>query len=268
MGFGPRDDIRNFNGDDYVGKLATLELGRIQNGRQQCDLVSISGVMKKGMWQSPFAGCFDWIPRQYGKKEGDRLRRRIKKVELIEHANGGRSTTNRAKTYAEFFDEERKQMVQAMWGGGLMARIMRGGGDPDRADLIITFKDFKLENTCWDFVAPEEWYSEMHADDYRFQFEAGFYANAEEAIERFTDKPHDDLFGERYFPVIVFPFSKENIRLARDIGGWAKACSKPIATGEHVVVGTRCKPSEFAGVIERTYENGGQVAKAMDWNWD
>lgn len=91
------------------------------------------------------------------------------------------------------------------------------------------------------------------------------FTTAEEAVKFFSDKPQDDLFGTRYFPVVVFP---ENIQAdVRRIVDYAKGCSKPIVTCGNIIFGTRCKPSEFVEVINMTYQAGGKVARALEFDW-
>jgi len=258
--FEPSKEIREFNGRDHIGKVITFECEHVNNGSQY-----IRSKSAKKWSNDPLHFLSGWVKKIIGAEKST-FKRKIVNVQMIEHMNGGRSSNERHQSYAEFFNEDRKRRVRAMWTGGLEGRLSGAGGDADQADLIVTFKDFELDSHCYSLRAPEEWYSELHADNQKFKFESGFYADAAEATKFFADKPVDDLFGERYFPVLVFP--ETALQMARDIATHAKACSKPIVTNGRAILGTRCKPYEYPEVIARTYEHGGQVARGLCWDWD
>lgn len=266
--FKPDVEIREFKGDDFVGKVVSLSLGRLQNDKQ---MVSIKSGMPEYLY-SPFA----WV-KPLGE-EGQTIRRKIQNVFVMEAMNGGRSDTRKYDSYWDYFNPEKKKEIQQYWHTDLMVRIfVRHGGDPDRADIVFDFGDFEISDHCWDMVAPEEWYSEQFAKDPRFRFERGFYESAEETMTFFRDKPHNDIFGERYFPVIVFPRTTRQEKVFKDkkddidfrgIAMIGKAWSKPIMTERYVVFGVRCKPYQLPEVVEETYKVGGFVARAQEWNWD
>ena len=90
--------------------------------------------------------------------------------------------------------------------------------------------------------------------------------DAEEIEGGESQKNHDDIFGERYFPVLVFPVSTPRDKVNGII--WRpKVTSDPILVGDFVVYGTRCKPHEYQEVIEGTYEAGGKVPIGVEWSW-
>ena len=251
--FLPTKEIRNFSAKDFIGKFFEIDLREISEDKK------LQWVIVRG----DVGGC-GWVPFQ-GKKDA-KIKRQVQDAYIMEHQNGGRSDHDHYDSYKAYFNDEKKEIVKEFWKRGLMGRLSRSGGDPDEISLILVFKDFKIENNLYEYHAPEEWYSEMHQDNPKFKFKRGFYETAEEAIKFFADKPNDDLFGERYFPVVVFPKKiKCNVR---DIVCFAKGYSKPIIVDDRIIYGTRCKPSEYQSVIQQTYDSGGKVAKAMQWDWD
>jgi hypothetical protein len=256
--FTPDEKMRSFKGSDFVGKTVTVKLQHKQNGQQYV------GVRDPIFRDCGIYGVSGWV-KELGD-ENTEITREIKAIWLMESMNGGRRDYRRYDSYWSYFNDNKKKEVFAYWSGGMMGKLMRGGGNPDRANIVAVFDDFEVDDHCGDFDAPEEWYSELHKDKPQFKFERGFYKDAAEAVMFFKDRPHDDLFGERYFPVVVFPKDTEvDVRM---IVNAAKSCSQPIMTDQYLIFGTRCKSYEYAGVIEDTYKNGGQIARAMDWDWD
>lgn len=251
--FLPTKEIRDFNTKDFIGKFAEIKLCEISKDEKQ-QWAIVTGEH----------GGYGWIPVQ-GKKDTT-IKRKIQDAYIMEAQNGGRSDYKQYYSYKEYFSDWKKEIVQGFWKCDILGRICRGGGNPDEISLVLVFKEFKIENHLYEYHAPEEWYSEMHQKNSRFKFKQGFYNDAEEAIKAFADKPNDDMFGERYFPVLVFPRNLTcNIR---DIVYYAKGHSKPIVIDTNVIFGTRCKLCEYASIIAETYKAGGKVAKDMQWDWD
>lgn len=254
--FEPPKEIRDFECDALVGKMVGIQLGHLSDDKKS-QYVHIQDIL--GL---DFTSLHGWIPTL--GKEKTTVRRKIKGAYLMERRNGGRSDHGHYTSYWDYFNKAKKEDVIKFWRGGLLSRLGRGGGDLDECDLILEFEGFKIEDHIYGMVAPEEWYSEMHRDS--FKFEKGFYKDADEAAHFFSDRSHDDIFGERYFPVIVFP---KNTKVdVRSIAHWAKAWSKPVVTAKHIVFGLRCKPGEYAGIINETYKNGGWVARSKEWDWE
>jgi len=263
--FSPSKKIREFDISSFIGKTVEIKLKHMNNSKTD-QFCGIETKLTEDVEFYDFIMISGWMGKIFGK-EGDIIERKIIDVYLIEHMNGGRSDYRKGSSYTDFFDDQRKREVHKFWKGGIIGRMIgRGGGDADQADIVFVFKDFKIEESCWSYTAPEEWYSELHQDKSRFSFPKGFYKNADEAIHFFSDKPNDDMFGERYFPVVVFPIESE--AKIRSIIGNAKSHSKAIVTKKHIIFGTRCKPDEYGYVISQTYENGGQVPRAQVWDWD
>lgn len=262
--FKPSREIREFDCRKLIGKTTTITLGHLSDDKKQqyaSVKVFLAYLKKSRMFINNFE-IHDWAPT-LGKEKAI-VKRKIKDAYLLEHQNGGRGDHQHYPSYKDYFNKSKKEEVLKSWRGGLLAKIGSGSGDVDRCDLVLEFEGFKVEDHIWDMVAPEEWYSEIHRN--LFKFEKGFYKDADEAIHFFSDRPHDDLFGERYFPVIVF--SKNIVVDVRSIAQWAKAWSKPIVTGKHIVFGLRCKPGEYVEIINETYKNGGWVARSKEWDWE
>ena len=252
--FEPSKEIREFDCTKLIGKIATIELCHLSDDKKD-QYVQIRYPLFD-------ISIGDWVPTL--GKEKEIIKRKIKNAYLMEATNGGRRDKKHYNSYKDYFDNSKKEEVKEYWIGGLIARMSRGGGDLDRCDIVIEFESFKVEGHIWDMIAPEEWYSELHRD--KFKFEKGFYKDADEAIHFFSDRSHDDLFGERYFPVIVFP--KDTIADVRSIANCAKSCSKPIMTNKHIIFGLRCKPHEYESIIKDTYEKSGQIARSKEWDWE
>lgn len=257
--FEPSSKTREIREDLFVGKIATIKLGHLNKDKTDQHVSAEHSIFRE--YDLYISG---WTGKVLGK-EGATLHRKITGFKLVEHKNGGRSW-GQYSSYADFFSEDRKKEVQGFWAGGLLGKMMKPGGDPDQADVIVSFGDFKIDSFCWNLDAPEEWYSDLHCDTSKFRFVDGFYGSAEEAIKVFEQKSHDDLFGTRYFPAIVFP--AEMADKAKSIARCAKSWSKPIVVNDQVIIGTRCKPYEFPDIIEQTYEEGGKVPLGVEWDWD
>jgi len=268
LGFEPSQDIRDFDGRDFVGRKVVVSL-RHQHIIGGSQYISIEGFADGGACYPARTYLCGWVDHTLGS-EGEEIECEILSVDLIEHMNGGRSNMRTASTYADFFNDEQKKSVQKRQLGGFEA-LLSGRGNPDQADLIVKLRapeldDFQIDSFAWILKAPEEWYSEVYKDDARFLFDDGFYATAEDAITVFSGKASDDLFGTRFFPLLVFPEDKGE--QAKEIGYWAKSHSRLIVTNGYAIVGTRCKPDEYAGVITQTYEQGGKVPCNRTWDWE
>jgi hypothetical protein len=254
--FKPSQKVRQFKCSDLIGKIVTISCEHLSSDKKSQYIQARS----KLLYDFGIYGVSDWVP-VLGKKDTE-VKRKIIGCCLKEAMNGGRCDNKEYSSYQDYFNKDKKEEVKKYWIGGLLERIDRGGGDADKTSLILRFKDFSLENNTWSMTAPEEWYSELH----QLEFPRGFYETSEEAIKFFGDKAHDDLFGERYFPVIVFP--KDTEANVREIAGMPKSCSKAIMTKEYIIFGTRCKSSEYTDVIDKTYKADGKVAKSKEWDWD
>lgn len=222
----------------------------------------------------------DWIHIKPTFPKDHVLKAKIVDAWLVEHMNGGRSDPRHYRTYSEFFDEKRKARCNASLLGGLLYRMTQaGGGDPDRVDLGIRVKlgsdapeglrgiMWDFEGCMWEVKAPEEWYSELFMDRMIFRCVDGFYATPEAAIEAFAQKKSDDMFGERYFPVISIDIEHPESARIREIAGHAKACSQPIVAHGRVFIGLRCKPYEYTDCINEIYKLGGAVPIGATWDW-
>lgn len=257
--FEPKSKIREIREDLFVGKMVTLKLCPSNKNKSNQYVVAQHSIFDEyGLYIS------GWVGKYLGEKDTT-IRKKITGFKLVEHRNGGR-TPGEYDSYGSFFDENRKKRVQAFWSGGMMARILTTGGDPDQADVIVRCGDLEIDSSAWAIHAPEEWYSDLHSGDPKFRFVDGFYESADNAINAFNQKSHDDIFGTRFFPVIVFPAEKASI--AKNTAQWAKGWSKPIVVNDNVAIGTRCKPDEFSKVIEDTYKNGGKVPIGVEWDWE
>lgn len=206
-----------------------------------------------------------WVQR-YAEKDTT-VELKIEDAWLVPHNNGGRDANKRAKTYAEFFNDQQRARYVGTLVGGLEARIFHSKGDADRCDILLNFEGgYTLDSMTWDIEAPGEWYSDTYNKNQAFLFQDGFFDTAEQAINHFSQQSKDDLFGTRYFPVLVFPLDTEQGKMDEVI--WRpKSHSLPILTADHIIYGTRCKSSEYVDTIDETYKAGGKVARNREWDW-
>jgi hypothetical protein len=212
----------------------------------------------------PFLDVSGWIGKVLGEKE-EVLTRTIRRASLLQASNGGRGDYRKYSSYQEYFNDERKARLTGKRAAGILGAIM-SRGDDHKADISVSFDDFEISGSCWDLTAPQEWYSEGLRHLPRFRFVDGFYADAANAVIAFQQKHHDDLFGERYFPTLVFPHETEEKKI-REIIWKPKSTTDPIMTEQWIIFGTRCKPHEYEEVIECTYAAGGKVPIGVEWDW-
>lgn len=254
--------IRSLDAKKFIGKTVSLKLQHISDDKKS-QYVRIDG---KCFNDNDLHGADGWIKQVLGKPETV-LKRKIKEFYLLESMNGGRGDSTKYTSYKKYFTTRKKDILSS-WGAGLLGKLMGRGGDPDRCDIIVVLNDgLTIEDHCvFSIEAPEEWYGELHGSNSKFKFADGFYESADKAIEIYKNKDHQDIFGERCFLVLVFPFkTKADVR---NIVWQAKTHSKFIKLGDLLIVGTRCKPDEYGGVIMDTYENGGKVPIGVEWDWD
>lgn len=251
--FLPKKEYREFNAKSIVGKMVNLKLCHFSENKKTQYINSVKCDLHVSGWVNTIGEI------------GEVIKRKVKDAYIMQHNNGGRSDYRHYDSWKDYFSESKKEKVQRYWKADLFDKINSGDGDVDTIDLIVEFKDFQLSCTMWDHSAPEEWYSEMHKK--KFSFKEGFFETAEEAKESFINKSHDDLFGERYFPVVVFNKNIDRNKMG-DVLYCAKSHSKPIETKDYIVFGTRCKPSEYSSLIAETYLLGGKVAKNKEWDWE
>jgi hypothetical protein len=256
----PADEIRSFDGRKFEGLEVQIRLGHTNDKKtdQWAAVDCIEGYPHVLLLSG-------WTGKVLGDKEGS-VARVIRSCKLIQHSNGGRSDPRRFDTYWDYFNEERKQRLARQKALGLVGKLLGTRGEDDQADIVVTFDDFEIDSMTWDFRAPQEWSSDRVKDNHRFKFVDGFYEDADRAIDAFCQKACEDLFGTRFFPVLVFPKETPQERIDEIV--WRpKVSSDPVLADEWIVFGTRCKPHEYADVIRMTYEAGGKVPIGVEWDW-
>ncbi len=264
--FEPSEEIRNFDGRKLVGREVTITLRHTNADVGKKPKVATDQYVGVGGLGKEYTSLFfsGWCGKVLGEKDTT-IKRVIRRCTLMQHSNGGRSDYREAETYREFFNEAQRKKVESRRGMGLMGAMLSRGND-DQADIVLHFDDFKVDSMSFEFRAPQEWQSEALRGDNRFKFVDGFYEDEDKAVAAFSQKASDDMFGTRYFPVLVFP--RETPKEKLDEITWRpKATSDPILVGDSIVIGTRCKPWEYKEVIQMTYAAGGRVPIGLVWNW-
>lgn len=246
-----RDKERALDLRVYEGRTVQLRLRHIIRGGQYAVLDLDDGLSVSG-----------WLPGIAGEPDGV-AERTIREMFLVQHSNGGRGYSGRAKSYAEYFNDTVKARVLAQRAGGLLGRML-SRGDADRADILVYFTDGTMIDSMQYIECPDEWYSEQFADRGALMLERGFYPDAVEALA--AQHRSDDLFGERYFPVAAFPDTVSQHDIDECI--WRpKVTADPIRVGGYVIYGTRCKSQEVAEFIEAVYQHGGAIIRGTQWDW-
>lgn len=266
----PSDEIRNFKCSDFIGKVVEIECKhKIENS--QFVSTDIDGIGVLSGWTHEFLisnkGLInDDSPEVIIGREGEKIKAEIKSIGLVESMNGGRKDKRVYYSYWEYFNEEKKEEIFDWKTSSFEDQINQEYGDIDRLDIIIQFENFAFQDLMDDFHYPYEWYSEIHGDKVKIS-KKNFFKTDEEATEYFSNLERKTLFGERYFPVIVFPVNTDD-ELILDVIWRPKVCSDPIIKGKYIIYGTRCKSYEYEEVIKETYKIGGFVVKNKEWDWD
>ena len=132
-----------------------------------------------------------------------------------------------------------------------------------------------IEDHMWEIPGHEKWEQDIMLEDQPKKFtavELDRIPTKEQAFKYF--KSSEDIFGERFFPVIVCPIpdpkTEEWEKMIRDIRDIPKSSSTAVeGTFEDkpaLFIGTRCKSYEFPDLIETAYD-GGAFAITREWDW-
>ncbi len=257
--FDPIPEVRAFDIRVLEGQETTVEYRAIRALGQSVALRE----------QKVFEYDLGGLVKVSAEPEGSTAKDKIVEAWLVGAHNGGRNFRKKAKTYAEFFDERQRKAVIGQCFHGLAGRLgYFYRGDANRADILIRLESgIEFYDSCWDLISPGEWYSE-HFEDYPgFKFEKGFYPDADVAWEEVKKDRCEGMFGERDFPVAVWPLGTP-LATIKECTWIPKACGDPIIVGENVIYGSRCVPYESGDFIDAVYKSGGRIAKGLSWSWE
>lgn len=135
--------------------------------------------------------------------------------------------------------------------------------DSPKIVLTLRIDDDKIEFISYQYdVLPEIWYTENYWNVAKTLDNYEIYLTVDEAINSLQMR--DDLFGDRYFPVIKTHL--KNKEVIQELAQYFKNCSSPLFCGNSVYFGLRSKPSELH-YLKRLYENDGFVLKNKEWDW-
>ena len=252
IAFNPKHEC-SFNKSEpktYVGSVANIHLGGedVHNIYGWCD-IDFNQIKDMPIIYGEVVDCY-----------------------MAEHMNGGRDNATRYQTVNEYFSDPlvKQRVMQHSYGD--MVDRMQYSGNPDQVDLVVVVK-FGYNNTIahfntkmYDAEPPMSWYTEKFGDLPQFKFSQGFFANSTDAIKCFDGQCEDDLFGSRYFPVVVVPMTVEK-ELVDELVYIAKGHSNFLVIDDNWVVGLRCKPDEYQDCIEKCYEIGGKVPIGVCFDW-
>lgn len=192
----------------------------------------------------------------------------VTKTVVMEHSNGGRDNNKEYSSVQEYLaDPIVKEACRHVTVGGLSARISRCG-DPNQVDFVRTFKidgyseEFTIKDSGYSNIMPQEWMNEFHANTIEGLSKCKVWDTAQQALN--NTKSTDDLFGERYFPVLKAPV--ELTSKMQSICDGFKSQSTPLTDSEFVYIGIRSKSYEI-GTINEIYEAGGWILCYQEWNW-
>jgi len=269
--FLPTAEARAFTTKNLIGMKLLVRVSDINNPRRPGELYVGVGINERSSGTGVEIFMNDWVkfPDGVVLKVNDEIEMEVTAAWLQERCNGGRANNHKYQSYAEYFNQDRASIVQKYWKQDVFSRR----GEVDKLDLTLQLSAKEQGQQCCiemcdevaELHAPEEWYSELYAPFVDLQ--KGFYRSADEAITAFSQMADDDeIFGERYFPILAFPLDHGDVD--QTIFYYTKGHSKPIVIDGVVMFGTRCKPYDYQKVITKTYEVGGKVVIGQIWDWE
>lgn len=258
--FDPSKEIRSLDSKNFIGKMVNVKLGHTEGKEKRNQYISITAPF----FHYNISYLCGWVNKYMGK-EGTSYKRKVRSFYLIERSNGGRSSSKRYSSYGEYYSDRKKEILE-YWKNS--SNIYFIEHYIDLCDIGIILSDgTHIESIAFGVRAPEEWKSEIHKNNPNFKFADGFYPSSYDAISAFSKKYRNDIFGTRFFPVLVFNSNIKNTDV-KDILWIPKSCSDAIKVGKKIVIGTRCKINEYKRVIESTYKVGGKVPVGVEWDWE
>lgn len=211
-----------------------------------------------------------WVPNLWDIKELSHDNRTHVNATLVniyymQGSNGGRSNQKRYDSIADYVaDPITKQLYLTALKSGMFDRPC---GDADKVDKIFNFTafgtKFTIQEHMYDEILPPEWYSEEFQETAVLLAKADVYPTADEAIS--NQEKRDDLFGDRFFPVVVYP--KDKLEIAKELVQEFKNWSNPLFFEDKVFFGIRAKSCEIWN-LKNVYESGGHVLINQEWDWD
>jgi hypothetical protein len=237
------------------------------NGMKHTDTSKVWAVLSCGDGDT---AAYDYISNIFGINEFDETIGKptftvnVVSVVYKQHSNGGRTNN---KDYPSIDAYVNDPITKKLYQQKLKSSFFDlSPGDPDSVDAIYTIEYngqlFNLSGTHYDIIPPD-WYSEEHQDTGKRLSKSVAYDTAEEALNSLGE-PTNDLFGQRYFPVVKC--DRANLSSVVNECENFKSCSKPIFFGNYAFIGIRSKTHEV-NYIRDVYKAGGVVLKNEEWNW-
>lgn len=227
-------------------------------------------------------------------KEGQEIEFDVLDSYFMEHSNGGRGNSQRYKSVDAYYSDpeviKKIQYIKAPSGplsddpseeeirASPLGRRLFSKGDPENIDHVIEFRNrdhletfsgssyahSNLDISKRVTVILSNSLAVINNPRFHITEETEVYPTAKDAIE--AQELHEDMFGNRYFPVIVFPVKTTDYADIMDLLYSFKNSSDILEYGGYYIVGVRSKPDEI-DTLGEIYEKGGRVLKDQVWDW-
>jgi hypothetical protein len=237
------------------------------------DKTKIWGVIVKDADDEDTLSGYGYIDNIFGIEEINKEKLydiNILAIKYLEHSNGGRTNKKEYNSVEDYWaDPKVKENVCRSYKEGLSFKFSYNG-NPDEIDVKVVFEvvdypghTFTLYENLYTSKPPKEWYSECLSHVIDELKQKSSYPTHLDALE--AQIKTDDLFGERYFPVLKAPIALEEQMV--ECAAYFKGHSKTLTDGENVYIGIRSKSHELGGITE-IYEQGGTILVDTQWDWE
>lgn len=186
----------------------------------------------------------------------------VKPGVYLEHYNGGRTNCKEYDTIEAYLNCDFAKECYNKWLEDNSEWKFEYEGTPSNLDYIMTFNLVKenqvvtLKDIIYDIKIPEHWYKDRYKDVLVKLEEAELYENQDDVDVIIRD----DLFGKRYFPVVLFPDETVFVTLC-------KTWSSPLHGERGVYYGLRVTSHDVEYIHSVVYGNNGKVLKGVEWDW-
>ena len=199
---------------------------------------------------------------------------------LMESKNGGRTNTTEYDTIEDYINDPFvRRMYEKKRTSGMFG-MLDYGANPGEVDDVYDLQwdipldiegfepgsykrvTFQLESSRYESIAPADWENDLFMAKIGKLRQAKAYSDSTSAID--AQVRTQDLFGDRFFPVLRAPLALKEQML--EACYYFKSHSKPLFDDTYVYIGIRSKVHEI-GTIQTIYEEGGEILINREWDW-